>query len=70
MSLYTTLDNRTWIRTYFLGHLENEEYVAKGRTIAECAESNDSGDKFEKEANTFAKHLLAPFPIIKRIVEA
>lgn len=54
----------------FLGHLENEEYVAKGRTIAECVESNNSGDKFEKEANTFAKHLLAPFPIIKKVVEA
>lgn len=56
----------------FLGHLENEEYISNRRSVTECVESflNNSGDKFEKEANTFAKHLLAPFPIIKKIAEA
>lgn len=48
----------------FLEHLENEEYFLGNKNNNE-QENEKIEIKLEHEANTFAKHLLVPFPLIK-----
>lgn len=55
-----------WTISHEFGHIEMEHLKSQDYNLIHY---NNGGHPMEKEANTFAKHLLAPFPLIAKIKE-
>ncbi|EFD81340.1 hypothetical protein PSAG_01375 [Fusobacterium animalis D11] len=66
---YNNLDDPATIRwtiAHELGHVKQEHLK---RTDYNLIHYNNGEHPMEKEANTYAKHILAPFPLIAKIKE-